>query len=161
MNKLEQQLKENCERNKTQLLQLNKEYELAKLGRDMSDEQSKDIYNKVLAENTFYVSEDCPRMGVKAGDRIMDDDCSFLMSDTDFDRFSALCNKEFYAAGITTEDGTYITNWDMIFIKAKQALVYSLIDFIIPSPLREQFEQVKTSIVYQDKLLAAFSGCLR
>lgn len=161
MKNLENELKANCEQHREKLMNLKKEYKLAKLGLEMYEQQEKEIDNKVLAENVFTVEEDCPRMNMKKGDRITREEETFLMSDADFQRYQELTTKGTAAAGLTTEDGYYITNWHMISVKAKQALVNFLLDYIVPAPMRCQMEGCRASVVYQDKLLAAFDKCIK
>lgn len=161
MENLEIELKANCEQHREKLMTLKKEYEMAKLGLEMYEQQKKEIDNKVLAENVFTVEEDSPRMNMKKGDRITCEEETFLMSDTDFQRYQELTTKGTAAAGLTTEDGYYITNWHIISVKAKQALVNFLLDYIVPAPMRCQMEGCRTRVVYQDKLLAAFDKCIK
>lgn len=157
MKNLEIELKANCERRYEELMTIKKEYELAKLGLEMYEQQEKEINNKVLAENFFTAEMDCPRMNIKKGDRIFCEEETFLMSDAEFKRYQELSTKGTAAAGLTTEDGYFITNWHMITVKAKQALVNFLLDDIVPAPMRSQMEGCRTRVVYQDKLLAAFN----
>ena len=161
MKNLEIELKANCEQHREKLMTLKKEYELAKLGLEMYEQQEKDIYNKVLAENVFTVARTFPRIDKKMGDRITSDQWSFLMSEADYESYLALATKEMHKAGMTTEDGYFITNWHMISVKAKQALVNFLLDYIVPTPMRSQMEGCRASVVYQDKLLAAFDKCIK
>lgn len=161
MKNLEIELKANCEQHREKLMTLKKEYELAKLGLEMYEQQEKEIDNKILAENVFTAEMECPRMNMKKGDRITCEEETFLMSDADFQRFQELSTKGTAAAGLTTEDGYFITNWHMISVKAKQALVNFLLDYIVPAPMRSQMEGCRTSVVYQDKLLAAFDKCIK
>ena len=82
------ELRENCNRHRDTLIELLKSYDLAVLGRDMANAHEKDIHNRVLAENEFYVSRrferDCE---IKFGDRITDETYDFLMSKEDFERY--------------------------------------------------------------------------
>jgi hypothetical protein len=161
MKNLENELKANCEQHREKLMNLKKEYELAKLGLEMYEQQEKEIDNKVLAENVFTAEMDVPDMNIKKGDRITCEEETFLMSDADFQRYQELTTKGTAAAGLTTEDGYYITNWHIISVKAKQALINFLLDYIVPAPMRGQMEGCRTRVVYQDKLLAAFDKCIK
>jgi hypothetical protein len=53
MKNLEIELKANCEQHREKLMTLKKEYEMAKLGLEMYEQQEKEIDNKILAENVF------------------------------------------------------------------------------------------------------------
>lgn len=149
----------NCNQHREQLMNLRKEYELAKIGLEMQESQEKDIANQILADNVFTSSEDCE--SIKAGDRITRDEDTFLMSDADFTRFLNLSTAASTAANITTEDGTYIDNWLDIMVKAKKSLVDFVLDHIVPASLRSQLEGCRTSVVYQDKLIAALNKCIK
>lgn len=139
-------------------MELYKQYELAKLGHDMDQQRERDIYNSVLASNVFVASENCEGRGItiKKGDRITDDLYSFLLSESDFKRYLNLAQDIFVKEGITTTDGTIIVNWSMIEVKAKRELVSYLINSCVPAVFRPQFDQNKHSVVFQDKLIAAF-----
>ena len=155
---MQAELAANVKQHKTTFLDLRKKYELAKLGLEAFDQQTKEIYNKILAENVFTVSHDCPRINLKPGDRITDEEDTFLMSETDWKRYMELTGAAMTAAGLTTEDGTYTTNWHRIQTAAKTELVNFLIDRIIPAALRSQFAKVRDSIIWQDKILTAFES---
>ena len=158
---MQTELAANVKQHKTTLLDLSKKYELAKLGLEVFDQQTKEIYNKILAENVFTVSNDCPRMNLKPGDRITDEEDTFLMSEDDWQRYMELTGAAMTAAGLTTEDGTYTTNWHQIQTAAKTELVNFLIDRIITAALRSQFAKVRDSIIWQDKILATFESCIK
>lgn len=159
MENIEKELITNCKQHREQLMNLRKEYELAKIGLEMQESQEKDIANQILADNVFTASEDCE--SIKAGDRITRDEDTFLMSDADFTRFLNLSTAASTAAGITTEDGTYINNWLDIMVKAKKSLVDFILDHIVPTSLHSQLEGCRTSVVYQDKLIAALNKCIK
>lgn len=159
MKNIEKELIKNCNQHFKQLTNLRKEYELAKIGLEMQEKQEKDIANKILAENVFTASEDCEN--IKAGDRITRDEDTFLMSDADFTRFLNLTTAADAAAGITTEDCTYITNWLAIMVKAKKTLVNFILDNIVPASLRGKLKSCRSSITYQDKLIAALDKCIK
>ena len=159
MENIEKELMTNCKQHREQLMNLRKEYELAKIGFEMQESQEKDIANQILADNVFKASEDCE--SIKAGDRITRDEDTFLISDADFTRFLNLSTAASTAAGITTEDGTYIDNWLDIMVKAKKSLVDFILDHIVPVSLRSQMEGCRTSVVYQDKLIAALNKCIK
>ena len=159
MENMVKELMTNCKQHREQLMNLRKEYEVAKIGYEMQESQEKDIANQILADNVFTAAEDGE--SIKAGDRITKDEDTFLMSDTDFTRFLNLTTTASTAAGITTEDGTYIDNWLVIMIKAKKSLVDFILDYIVPVSLRGELEGCRTSVVYQDKLIAALNKCIK
>lgn len=158
---MQTELAANVKQHKTTLLDLRKKYELATLGLEAFDQQEKEIYNKILAENVFTVSQDCPDMDLKTGDRITDEENTFLMSADDWQRYMELSAPAMTAAGLTNEDGTYTTNWHSIKSAAKTELINFLIDRIIPAALRSQFVKVRDSIIWQDKILATFENCIK
>lgn len=148
------ELESNCTKNKERLLELMKTYELAKLGYEMQKQQFNDIYNEVLAKNEFYCkSDEYERVGVKKGDRIIDEGNMWTLDDEDFHKVMELALPLQVERGLTDDKGYYITNWLTIEIGAKNELVNFIIDNILPKSLREGFEKARTSIVYQDKLL--------
>lgn len=148
------ELESNCTKNKERLLELMKTYELAKLGDEMQKQQFNDIYNEVLAKNEFYCkSDEYERVSVKRGDRITDEKNLWTLDDDDFHKVMGLALPLQVEQGLTDDKGYYITNWLTIELDAKRELVDFIIDNIIPSDMREQFAEVRTSIVYQDKLL--------
>ena len=159
MENMEKEFMINCKQHREQLMNLRKEYELAKIGYEMQESQEKDIETKILAENVFTATEDCE--SIKAGDRITRDKDTFLMSDADLTRFLNLTTAASTAAGITTEDGTYVDNWLDIMVKAKKSFVDFILDNIVPTSLRSQLEGCRTSVVYQDKLIAALNKCIK
>ena len=62
-------------------------FDLAELGRKIDDEREKEISNRVLAENEFFAGKDAERIGMKSGDRITDEEFTFLLSESDFQKF--------------------------------------------------------------------------
>ena len=88
--RLTAELKKNCETNRKKLSKLMKVYDLCVLGYDIQEQRCKDVYNKVLSENEFYVSRDMKRAEIKVGERITDEKFDFLLSDEDFDRLQTL-----------------------------------------------------------------------
>lgn len=159
MENMVKELITNCKQHREQLMNLRKEYEVAKIGYEMQESQEKDIANQILADNVFTAAEDGE--SIKAGDRITKDEDTFLMSDADFTRFLNLTTAASTAAGITTEDGTYIDNWLDIMVKAKKSLVDFILDYIVPVSFRSELEGCRTSVVYQDKLIAALNKCIK
>lgn len=154
MNTLEQ-LTANCSaENLMKLSDLYKSYELAKLGREIQDEQIKGIYNQVLAEHEFFSSQDFGRMGLKKGERITDESNDFCMSEDDFRRFQELCAPRLVEDGITDENGYYVTKWTDIEVDARRELIDFIIDNIIPMPLRKDFANNQLSYTMGEKLLA-------
>lgn len=155
------ELTKNCEGKKEKLMELLKSYELAELGRDVQNQQSKDIYNRVLSENEFFAADNFARGGIKKGDRITDESCMFMVSDKDFSRISELAHPLFVEQKICDEKGYYITNWSSIVCDARNSLVRFLIDEIVPKSFKELFMSNINSIVFQDKLINAFKSCVK
>lgn len=151
--KLSGELQYNCETNINRLSELFKAFDLAKLGYDAQEAHIVDLYNEVLKEHTFYASKDCERLNKKAGIRVEDEQDTFLLSKSDFEKFLELTTQKLAKAGITDVKGYYITNWLTIKMDAKRELVNFIIDNIIPKDMRSPFEGARRNVVYQDKLL--------
>lgn len=154
-----EELKTNCESNNEKLRELFKCYELAKLGYDLQEQRIHEVYNRVLAENDFRASVGCDRLGVCAGDRIMDEDNSFLMSQEDFDRYNAISLPVMVSEGLTDEKGFFIEDWIDIRYKARKALVDFLIDEVVPKSMREVIANHRGEVLMEDKLIDAFRKC--
>lgn len=147
------ELTKNCNGKKEKLIELLKTYDLAELGRDMQNQQEKDIYNKVLAENEFFAADNFARAGINVGDRITDESCMFMLSDEDSNKVISLAHNLFVDAKICDENGYYIQNWSMILCDARCELVEYIIKEIIPSALRPIFWEYRNHIIYQEKLI--------
>lgn len=153
--KLIEELKENCESNREKLAELLKTYELAVLGYDVQEQRIKDICNQILAEHEFFAAKNIGlRIGVGPGERITDEENSFLMSDEDFKRYNEeLCTSYLCKAGITDENGYYITNWLEIKTDARSDLVDFIIDCLVPTPMRDIFSRNRRNVIVCDKLI--------
>lgn len=96
---------------KTEIVELQHIYLLKQIENEIVQEQFKEVYNKVLAENPFYSDRDCERSRngnkISKGDRILLSDDQWCMSTEDYDRFLEICRKEDFAAGLTDEEGRY------------------------------------------------------
>lgn len=94
---------------KAEIVELQHMYSLKQIENEIVQERFKEIYNKVLAENSFYSDHDCKqsRNGnkISKGDRILLSDDQWLMSKKDHNRFLEICRKENFVAGLTEEDG--------------------------------------------------------
>lgn len=145
---------DNVKANFTQLQELFKAYDLAKLGYDMQEQECKDAHNRVLAANEFFAAEDCPRAGIKAGDRVTDEMGSFCLSEDDWERYMKLCTAETFKAGITDENSYFIEDWTTIRGNARRALVAFIIDILLPQELYIVFKPLELNIVQTDKLLS-------
>lgn len=151
--KLTAELKKNCETNREKLSELLKVFDLCVLGYDMQEQRCKDVYNKVLSENEFYAKLGCGRCEVKVGDRITNEEFSFLLSDEDFERHLSLAIPIFVAEKITDENGYFIEDWVTKKVQARKDLVEFIIQNIVPSEMREKFWEVRHNIVQTDKLI--------
>jgi len=135
-------------------------YELACLGYDLQWQRSKDAMTRVLQEHEFYADMDCDRCGVKAGDRVMDEDTAWLLSKEDFERVQELQHPILVAEGITDENGYYIEKWADIRCDARRELVDALIE-TLPAALRPVFDRNKWNVVQMDKLIKLFKNNLK
>lgn len=155
------ELTKNCDEKKQKLIELLTTFELAEIGYDMQEQQCKDIYNQILAENEFYAAKDGSRMGVGLGDRITDEGQDFLLSEEEWDRLQSLVQPALTKAGITDERGYYVERWSEIRCHARRELVDYILDEILPLPLRMSLEVCRNSVVWQDKLIKVFKSSLK
>lgn len=114
---------------KGEIIKLQHMYLLKQIENEIVQERFKEVYNKVLSENPFYV--DCnyerSRNGnkISKGDRILSSDDQWLMSTADYDRFLEICRKEYFVAGLTDKEGKYTeeTNTENQLIEIKERLI--------------------------------------
>lgn len=96
---------------KAEIVELQHMYLLKQIENEIVQERFKEVYNKVLADNSFYSDRDCERSRsgnkVSKGDRILSSDDQLLMGKKNYDKFLEICVKEFCAAGLTDEEGRY------------------------------------------------------
>lgn len=97
---------------KVEIVELQHMYLLKQIENEIVQERFKEVYNKVLEENPFYVnnpilSESKRKCKLSVGDRIIESDDQWCMSKEDYDRFLEICRKEYFAAGLTDEEGRY------------------------------------------------------
>ena len=151
--KLTAELKKNCETNREKLSELLKVFDLCALGYDMQEQRCKDVYNKVLSENEFYAKLGCGRCEVNAGDRITNEEFSFLLSDEDFEHYLSLAKPIFVAEKITDENGYFIEDWVTKKVQARKELVEFIINNIVPKEMRETFSAAKYNVVQMNKLI--------
>lgn len=147
------ELTKNGSQHREKCVELLKYFDLAELGRKIDDEKEKFLHNKVLAEHEFFADKDCELAGVKKGDRITDEEFTFLLSKEEWDRFFGFCHKLSVEAGLVDENGYYKTNWSKIVCDARNELYEFIVLNIVPSAIREIFWERRWSIVTQEKLI--------
>ena len=147
------ELTKNCGKKKEKLMDLLKAFDLAELGRKMDDEREKEISNRVLAENEFFSGKDSERMGMKSGERITDEEFTFLLSESDFQKYLKIRRPLLVAEKLCDENGYYLTNWGKIICDARYALVEFILDEIVPKAIAEICRKNIHSIVMQEKLI--------
>ena len=148
------ELTKNCGEKKEKLMDLLKTFDLAELGRKIDDEREKEISNRVLAENEFFCCKECSRdTGFKAGERITDEEFTFLLSESDFQKYLKIRRPLLVAEKLCDENGYYLTNWGKITCDARYALVEFIIDEIVPKSIAGIFRENIYSIVMQEKLI--------
>ena len=148
------ELTKNCNGKKEKVLELLKAFDLAELGRKMNDEREKEISNRVLAENEFFCCKEYSRdTGFKAGERITDEEFTFLLSESDFQKYLKIRRPLLVAEKLCDENGYYLINWGMITRNARYALVEYIIDEIVPKAIAGLFRKNIHSIVMQEKLI--------
>ena len=153
MKNLEIELKKNSIKNGKKLAELLKEYELIVLGEDLQEQMIKECYEKVLAENVFLSDQTEERLNIKKGQRITKDCNTIFLSKADQNRLENLVIPLLVKENITDKDGYYIVKWHTKKAEAKNALVDFYIDNIVPKSMRQGFENVRRSYIYQEKLL--------
>jgi len=147
------ELKKNCGEKKEKLLELLKNYDLAELGRKVDNEREKEISNRVLAENEFFAGKDSERLGIKPGERITDEEFTFLLSESDFQKYLKLRLPLLVAEKLCDENGYYLVNWGRITCDARYELVSFIVYEIVPKSLAGIFRKNIHSIVMQEKLI--------
>lgn len=147
------ELKKNCGEKKEKLMSLLETFDLAELGRKIDDEREKEISNRVLAENEFFAGKDAERLGMKSGERITDEEFTFLLSESDFQKYLELRRPLLVAEKLCDENGYYLVNWGLITRDARYALVEFIIDEIVPKAIAGIFRENIHSIVMQKKLI--------
>jgi len=149
-------LKENCKANEKTLIEMMKVLDLTILGDEIQEQQFKDIYNRVLSENTFVCAREFKReTGFKVGDRILDESMMFLLSEEDFDKVGKLALPYFVEEKLTDESGRYITNWSMKVVEEKNNVFAFICKKILPKELGDFFYERRWNIVVQDKVINA------
>lgn len=154
LRKLTAELLENCEANLSPLKNAMKVYELAQLGYDLQEQRSKEIYTKILSENEFFAFEDCHELGIRKGDRIIDDKYDYLLSEEDFQKLLKLARPLHVEYGITNKDGIYLVNYSKIKVEAMNSLVDFIIQNILPQPMRQEFWPVRRNVVREKQLIS-------
>lgn len=140
---------------KAEIVELQHMYLLKQIENEIVQERFKEVYNKVLAENPFYSDRDCERSksgnNISKGDRILSSDDQWLMSTEDYDRFLKICRKEFYAAGLTDEEGKYIeeTNTENQLSDIKERLICLSVE-ILPDDFPNK-KLLKDAIEYKGR----------
>lgn len=151
-------LRENCEAHLPTLKNAMKVYELAKLGYELQEQRSKDIYNRVLSEHEFFAIEDYEELGIRKGDRITEEKYDFLLSEADFQRLLRLARPIHVEAGITNEEGIYLVNYSKIKLSAMNSLVDFIIQYILPHPMRKEFWEIRRNVVREKQLISIIAS---
>ena len=122
------ELQKNCNAYRNEMNDLLKELELTILGNEIQEEEFKVIYEYVLSKNEFFATDDFKRgeKEIHKGERILEEEFTFLMSDDDFRRYQKLCVPYFVQENLTDERGFLITNWSRMVVDTKN----KLFDFI-------------------------------
>jgi len=148
------ELKKNCGEKKEKLINLLETFDLAELGRKIDDEREKEISNRVLAENEFFCCKEYSRdTGFKAGERITDEEFTFLLSESDFQKYLELRRPLLVAEKLCDENGYYLVNWGRITCDARNELASFIIEEIVPKSLAGIFRKNSWNIVMQEKLI--------
>ena len=152
-----EELTKNCKEKMQKLLDLMEAFDLACLGYDMQEQHSKDIFNRVLSENEFFCARHYSRdLGYDIGDRILDEDFMFMLSEEDFNRVMELSRPISVEEKLTDEEGNYLEHWADIRANARRELVNFIIDEMVPKAFRHHFNYHCMNIVATDKLINIF-----
>lgn len=148
------ELKKNCKKYEKELLEMMEVLDLTILGDEVQEQQFKDIYNRVLSENEFLCAKEFRRdTGIKVGERILDENRMFLLSDEDFDKVSELALPYFVEKNLTDETGRYVTNWSMKVIEEKNNVFDFICKKILPKELGDFFYEKRWSLTVQNKVI--------
>lgn len=149
------ELQKNCKKYSKELLDMLKELDLTILGNEVQESQFKEIYKRVLTENEFFAKEEFERGGIeiRKGDRITDEEFTFLLSDDDFDRYQNLCIPYYVEENLTDENGYYITNWSMMVVESRNKIFDFICKKVLPKELGDFFYERKWNITVQEKVI--------
>jgi len=139
------------------LKELVKTYQVAKLGDEVQEEHIKEIHNRVLNENEFFAEDECSRgnVAIKVGDRITEDEFTFLLSEDDFDRFQNLAAPILVKEKITNEDGCYITNWSMMKVEAVNKIFEYVCKNVMPKKEGDKLYEFRWNYTALQKVVDA------
>jgi len=153
--KMMAEMMKNFGEKKNVLKELVKTYHVAKLGDEVQEEHIREIHNRVLAENEFFAEDECSRgnVSIKVGDRITQDEFTFLLSEEDFDRFQNLAAPILVAEKITDENGCYITNWSMMKVETVNKLFEYVCKNVLPKKEGEELFEFRWHYKVQQKVL--------
>jgi len=117
--------------------------------------------NEVLQEYEFFVSEkkNPEKVGLKPGDRIINEKDSYLMDDSDFNIYLKYAVDKQCKLGYVETDGTYKPGFNGMEIKLNAQ--NALIDFqisILPEEMRGAFKDIKKSYILTHKFLDIIMG---
>ena len=153
--KMMAEMMKNFGKKKNVLKELVKTYQVAKLGDEVQEEHIREIHNRVLNENEFFAEAECSRgeTDIKAGDRITEDEFTFLLSEDDFDRFMDLSAPILVTEKVTDENGQYITNWSMMKVEAVNSLFEYVCKEVLPKKEGDKLYEFRWSYMTQKKVL--------
>ena len=149
------ELQKNCNAYRNEMNDLLKELELTILGNEIQDQEFKVIYEYVLSKNEFFATDDFKRgeKEIHKGERILEEEFTFLMSDDDFRRYQKLCVPYFVQENLTDERGFLITNWSRMVVDAKNKLFDFICHKVLPKELGNLFFEQRWNITVQNKVI--------
>ena len=162
--KMQAELAANCKQHGKQLSELLKAYDLACLGYEIQEQRSKDIYNRVLAENEFRIAKNTDIANKRSGndfhegDLVTSEEYMFMLSDADFQKVLDLAAPIFVAEKITDEKGYYIEDWCKMRNDSRNEVVNFIISNVLPAELRGAFYRLRHNVVQQQKLIDIVKG---
>lgn len=149
------ELQKNCNAYRNEMNDLLKELELTILGNEIQEEEFKVIYEYVLSKNEFFATDDFKRgeKEIHKGERILEEEFTFLMSDDDFRRYQKLCVPYFVQENLTDERGYLITNWSRMVVDTKNKLFDFICHKVLPKELGNLFFEQRWNITVQNKVI--------
>lgn len=147
---------------KKQLAELKNNYFLAKALYETVKGIAEEIQKKILEENEFYETQEIANMMIKRGwdgiqRRILNPFNTYMMQDTDFQKYLDLTYAEYLKAGIADERGReYIPEAKAkeVYYEAEKQLVLFGID-IIPAEMseKETLRKAVQMLKYRNRVL--------
>lgn len=140
---------------KSELKRLKDDYFIKRAIYEAIKETAEEIQKNILANNEFYADKELLRD--TNGERILKPFNSYLMNESDFQRYLDLCYAEYQKAGIADKRGRdYIPEAeakDQYWEAEKQLVLYAINIIPVEMPERETLREAIKNIKYKEKVL--------